>query len=95
MPFDDAGGRGPGRGPAARNVLGSALRSCSAAPPTGFYRTGCCETGPEDAGNVRGISTGVLFAGIAVTVIIVVILGCVGNRRCRKGRLEKHVEHGS
>ena len=36
--------------PAARNVLGSALIPCSMAPRTGFYRTGCCETGPDDAG---------------------------------------------
>jgi uncharacterized protein (DUF2237 family) len=56
MPFDDAGGRGPGRGGAARNVLGGALQPCSppgvsGAPLTGFYRTGCCETGPEDRGS--------------------------------------------
>ena len=51
MPFDDAGGRGPGRRPGARNVLGGALQPCSQAPLTGFYRTGCCETGPEDRGS--------------------------------------------
>ena len=51
MPFDDAGGRGPGRRPEARNVLGGVLRPCSQAPLTGFYRTGCCETGPEDRGS--------------------------------------------
>jgi len=50
MPFDDASGRGPGRRP-ARNVLGGALQPCSQAPLTGFYRTGCCETGPEDRGS--------------------------------------------
>ncbi len=33
-----------------RNVLGTELRSCSEAPLTGFYRTGCCDTGPEDIG---------------------------------------------
>lgn len=32
------------------NVLGSALLACSYAPLTGFYRTGCCETGPDDQG---------------------------------------------
>lgn len=49
-----------------------------------------------DGGHVRGISTGVLFAGIAATIILVVILGCIGNRKCRKGKLEKqHVEYGS
>ena len=35
---------------ATRNVLGGALIPCSAAPRTGFYRTGCCETGPDDTG---------------------------------------------
>jgi uncharacterized protein (DUF2237 family) len=34
----------------ARNVLGGPLLACSYAPLTGFFRTGCCETGPEDAG---------------------------------------------
>ena len=33
-----------------RNVLGGPLESCSKDPLTGFYRTGCCETGPDDAG---------------------------------------------
>jgi uncharacterized protein (DUF2237 family) len=32
------------------NVLGEPLVPCSHAPMTGFYRDGCCETGPEDAG---------------------------------------------
>ena len=35
---------------AARNVLGGELASCSLDPITGFYRNGCCETGPEDTG---------------------------------------------
>lgn len=34
----------------ARNVLGTPLESCSTDPLTGFFRTGCCETGPEDLG---------------------------------------------
>ena len=34
----------------ARNVLGTELVSCSLDPMTGFYRNGCCETGPEDVG---------------------------------------------
>jgi uncharacterized protein (DUF2237 family) len=34
----------------ARNVLGGELESCSLDPLTGFYRNGCCETGPEDVG---------------------------------------------
>lgn len=32
------------------NVLGGALVSCSTSPMTGFYRNGCCDTGPEDRG---------------------------------------------
>jgi len=32
------------------NVLGDALESCSTAPVTGFFRNGCCDTGPEDRG---------------------------------------------
>ncbi|MEZ5752951.1 MAG: DUF2237 domain-containing protein [Paracoccaceae bacterium] len=32
------------------NVLGGALEPCSARPLTGFYRNGCCDTGPEDRG---------------------------------------------
>jgi uncharacterized protein (DUF2237 family) len=34
----------------ARNVLGDELESCSSDPLTGFYRTGCCDTGAEDMG---------------------------------------------
>ena len=36
--------------PDARNVLGGELKPCSTAPLTGFFRNGCCETGPEDRG---------------------------------------------
>ena len=32
----------------ARNVLGGSLMSCSADPLTGFFRDGCCNTGPTD-----------------------------------------------
>ncbi|WP_309663317.1 DUF2237 domain-containing protein [Tabrizicola sp.] len=32
------------------NVLGGALESCSADPVTGFFRNGCCDTGPMDRG---------------------------------------------
>ncbi len=35
---------------AARNVLGGRLETCGMDPVTGFYRTGCCETGPDDSG---------------------------------------------
>ena len=34
-----------------RNILGGALQPCSLDPMTGFYRTGCCETGPDDQGS--------------------------------------------
>jgi len=34
----------------ARNVLGGELKSCSTDPMTGFFRNGCCETGPHDLG---------------------------------------------
>ena len=32
------------------NVLGGPLADCSVEPLTGFYRDGCCNTGPEDVG---------------------------------------------
>jgi uncharacterized protein (DUF2237 family) len=31
-----------------RNVFGEPIEVCSLKPTTGFFRTGCCETGPED-----------------------------------------------
>jgi len=34
-----------------RNVLGEALELCGTDPITGFYRDGCCSTGPEDRGS--------------------------------------------
>jgi len=33
------------------NVVGGDLLPCSSEPLTGFYRTGCCSTGPEDLGS--------------------------------------------
>ncbi len=33
-----------------RSVLGGPLAMCSVAPRTGFFRDGCCRTGPDDAG---------------------------------------------
>ena len=33
------------------NVLGDELEPCGTDPVTGFYRDGCCSTGPEDAGS--------------------------------------------
>ena len=34
----------------AKNILGEDLEPCSTDPMTGFYRTGCCDTGENDAG---------------------------------------------
>ncbi|GAB5468198.1 MAG: DUF2237 family protein [Rhodospirillales bacterium] len=34
----------------ATNVLGGPLADCSFDPLTGFFRDGCCDTGPEDLG---------------------------------------------
>ena len=34
----------------AKNVLGGELQPCSFDPLTGFFRNGCCETGPHDVG---------------------------------------------
>lgn len=32
------------------NVVGEPLKPCSIDPITGFYRDGCCNTGPDDKG---------------------------------------------
>ena len=34
-----------------RNVLGGELEECGTDPLTGFFRDGCCTTGPEDQGS--------------------------------------------
>jgi uncharacterized protein (DUF2237 family) len=34
-----------------RNVLGGELEPCGTDPMTGFFRDGCCSTGPEDRGS--------------------------------------------
>jgi uncharacterized protein len=49
MPLDSGGGGE--RRQRSLNVLGSMLEPCSYDPITGFYRDGCCTTGPEDAGS--------------------------------------------
>jgi uncharacterized protein len=36
--------------PIAKNVLGEPLVPCSLDPLTGYYRDGCCNTGPLDIG---------------------------------------------
>ena len=33
-----------------KNVLGGTLATCSVSPLTGFFRDGCCNTGPDDRG---------------------------------------------
>ena len=48
MAYDAGGG---GRRRVGRNVLGEPLTPCSDTPLTGFYRDGCCNTGPDDAGS--------------------------------------------
>lgn len=35
----------------AINLLGTPLLPCSADPLTGFFRDGCCNTGPQDQGS--------------------------------------------
>ena len=47
MAFRESSGGG---GASQKNVLGGPLRLCSNDPVTGFFRTGCCHTGPQDAG---------------------------------------------
>lgn len=37
--------------PGGLNVLGGPLLACSYDPLTGFFRDGCCETGPQDRGS--------------------------------------------
>jgi uncharacterized protein (DUF2237 family) len=34
-----------------RNVLGGELEPCGTEPMTGFFRDGCCRTGPDDVGS--------------------------------------------
>jgi uncharacterized protein len=34
-----------------RNVIGGELEPCGQDPVTGFFRDGCCHTGPEDFGS--------------------------------------------
>jgi uncharacterized protein len=38
-------------GVSARNVLGGDLEVCGTDPVTGFFRDGCCNTDPRDAGS--------------------------------------------
>jgi uncharacterized protein (DUF2237 family) len=52
-PDGDASGQAPSdtRQVTDRNVLGGELEPCGGDPLTGFYRDGCCRTGPEDQGS--------------------------------------------
>jgi uncharacterized protein (DUF2237 family) len=47
---EDAG-KGGGRRNDPKNVLGDRLEVCSLRPMTGFFRDGCCDTGPGDIGS--------------------------------------------
>jgi uncharacterized protein (DUF2237 family) len=53
MPLDSSSGGEGGEGGRAPslNVLGGKLEACSIKPMTGFFRNGCCDTGPEDMGS--------------------------------------------
>jgi len=51
MSAGESGGEAAVGGTAERNVLGGPLEPCSTDPMTGFYRDGCCSTGPEDLGS--------------------------------------------
>ncbi|HEX8197148.1 MAG TPA: DUF2237 domain-containing protein [Pyrinomonadaceae bacterium] len=42
---------GNGTRPQQKNVLGEKLEDCSRDPLTGFFRDGCCKTGPNDTGS--------------------------------------------
>jgi hypothetical protein len=55
----------------SKNVLGGELQTCSTNPRTGFYRDGCCNTGPED----RGVHT----VCVVVTADFLVFSKSVGN----------------
>jgi uncharacterized protein (DUF2237 family) len=35
----------------SKNVLGERLQLCGDSPKTGYFRTGTCETGPQDQGS--------------------------------------------
>lgn len=50
MAYQERDGGGNGR-KSQRNVLGGLLEPCSYEPVTGFFRDGCCNTAPQDAGS--------------------------------------------
>ena len=51
MPRDVSEQHRPEQQRPARNVLGGSLQTCSSKPLTGFFRDGCCNTGPSDIGS--------------------------------------------
>jgi len=53
MPLDSSSGGEGGEGGRvpSLNVLGGKLEACSIKPMTGFFRNGCCDTGPDDIGS--------------------------------------------
>src|SRR5205807_2091887 len=59
-PDGGASGQAPSdtRQVADRNVLGGELEPCGADPLTGFYRDGCCRTGPENRGEPHDLRGG-------------------------------------
>ena len=46
-----ATGDSGGAAAVGRNVLGGELEVCGTEPMTGFFRDGCCSTGPQDLGS--------------------------------------------
>ena len=44
------------------NVYGEPIEPCNFDPVTGFYRTGCCETGGDDTGSGRAAACSITGA---------------------------------
>lgn len=51
IPANDDAPQNPDGSERQFNVLGEPIEPCSEDPMTGFFRDGCCNTGPEDIGN--------------------------------------------
>jgi uncharacterized protein (DUF2237 family) len=51
VPDPRQAGVGDDEAVAERNVLGDDLEPCGTDPMTGFFRDGCCSTGPQDTGS--------------------------------------------
>lgn len=50
MSSTNGNGKAPMEVSGATNVLGGKLEACGYDPVTGFFRDGCCNTGPMDVG---------------------------------------------